>query len=390
MPAPKSKWPLPPRQTIEPEPPLWEGLWRSIVHSGLRAPIMRYAGHVLIIGVVVVAAWLARFALWDLLPAQIKINPASPAETTSSAATHNSSLPLPREDSSERTINRLINFHTYMPSRPRSEVEVYSVLAGDSLFAIANKFNLQPETILWSNYTALKDDPDLITPAQELFILPIDGLYYQWQAGGRLDIVAENYGVNVVDIVSWPGNHLDPGIHLENPDIGQGTWLVIPGGHREFVQWRVPQLIRTDDMKWFYAGPGTCRGGYLSTVQGYGSFIWPSASRNTSRGNPYGAYHHAIDISEKTGNPIYATDNGVVVFSGESTWGYGNLVVIDHGNGWQSVYAHLSQILLGCGADVYQGDQLGMAGSTGNSTGPHLHFELTINGAYVNPLNYLP
>jgi murein DD-endopeptidase MepM/ murein hydrolase activator NlpD len=143
-------------------------------------------------------------------------------------------------------------------------------------------------------------------------------------------------------------------------------------------------------MKWFYAGAGTCRGPYLSSAQGNGTFIWPSYNHNTSMGNQYGAYHHAIDISASTGDPIFATDGGVVVFAGLSDWGYGNLVVIDHGNGWQSVYAHLSTVLTSCGADVMQWTQIGNAGSTGNSTGPHLHFELTYNGVYVNPLGYLP
>ncbi len=88
------------------------------------------------------------------------------------------------------------------------------------------------------------------------------------------------------------------------------------------------------------------------------------------------------------GNPIYATDSGVVVYAGWSDYGYGYLIVIDHGTGWQSAYAHLSAVAVGCGQSVYQGGYIGALGNTGNSSGAHLHFELIINGAKVNPLDY--
>jgi len=95
-----------------------------------------------------------------------------------------------------------------------------------------------------------------------------------------------------------------------------------------------------------------------------------------------------VDIGGAEGNPIYATDSGVVVFAGWSSYGYGYMIVLDHGNGWQSAYAHLSAVGVGCGQSVYQGGQIGGLGNTGNSSGPHLHFELSINGAKVNPLDY--
>jgi murein DD-endopeptidase MepM/ murein hydrolase activator NlpD len=89
------------------------------------------------------------------------------------------------------------------------------------------------------------------------------------------------------------------------------------------------------------------------------------------------------------GNAVYAADSGVVVYAGWSNYGYGNLVVIDHGNGWQTAYAHLSAFSVGCGQSVSRGIMIGALGSTGNSTGPHLHFEMSINGAKVNPLDYV-
>jgi murein DD-endopeptidase MepM/ murein hydrolase activator NlpD len=96
-------------------------------------------------------------------------------------------------------------------------------------------------------------------------------------------------------------------------------------------------------------------------------------------------------LSARLGDNVYASDNGVVVFSGMSSWGYGNLIVIDHGNGFQTVYAHLSFIYAGCGADVTRGAVIGLAGSTGNSTGPHLHFEIqSATLGNINPLDVLP
>jgi murein DD-endopeptidase MepM/ murein hydrolase activator NlpD len=133
---------------------------------------------------------------------------------------------------------------------------------------------------------------------------------------------------------------------------------------------------------------GQCPGGYSGAVGG-GTFIWPSEAHNLS-GYDFSDIHHGIDIRAGMGAPIYATDAGVVVYAGWNDFGYGNLVVIDHGNGWQSVYGHLSQWNVSCGQSVYQGLLIGLAGSTGRSSGAHLHFELRYNGGYVNPWSVLP
>ncbi len=352
---------------------------------------MRYAGHALILLVVAVGAWLARSSILDLLPAKIQINPSAEAHTPTISIRSAAALPASSGGKPNAFISRSINFKTYLPDQPRSDVVIYTVTSGDTLFGIAQKFNLKPETLFWSNQNALKDDPDLLMPGMELFILPVDGVYYQWQEGNRLDVIAERFKVDLVDIISWPGNYLDSSVDPKNPDITSGTWLVIPGGSREFVQWQVPILRRTDEMKWAWGGSGACQGPYLSSAQGTGYFIWPTDSHDTSKGNPYADWHRAIDISLHMGDNIYASDTGVVVFSGWSTWGYGNLIVIDHGNDWQTVYAHLSVIYAGCGYDVSRGEVIGLGGSTGNSTGPHLHFEMrSATLGLVNPHNYLP
>jgi LysM repeat protein len=375
----------------EPAAAPWESLWDTLTHLGLRAPLMRYAGHLLILVVVAAAAWMARSSLLDLVPAKIQINPPTTSLQTATPIPVETSI-LPDSSSAEgaASVSRSINSRTFLPDQPRSDVVIYTVGAGDTLFGIAAKYNLKPETLLWSNNSVLKDDPDLLTPGMDLYILPVDGVYYQWHESDNLNAVADNYGVNVVDIISWPGNHLDANLDPANPDIVPGAWLVIPGGHRDFVQWQVPILRRTDKMKWIFGGAGACQGPYLSSAQGTGYFIWPTDSHAVT-GNPYTDWHKAIDLYARLGDAVYASDTGVVVFSGMSSWGYGNLIVIDHGNGFQTVYAHLSAIDAGCGADVIKGEVIGLAGSTGNSTGPHLHFEIqSATLGNVNPLDFLP
>jgi murein DD-endopeptidase MepM/ murein hydrolase activator NlpD len=126
-------------------------------------------------------------------------------------------------------------------------------------------------------------------------------------------------------------------------------------------------------------------------VIGSGGFVWPANAHYLS-GNNYWSGHLGIDIAAGLGDPVYAADGGVTVFAGWSNWGYGNMVVIDHGNGWQTLYAHLRDtgVLSKCGESVVQGQLIGWAGSTGNSSGPHLHFELNFKGTRPNPWSYLP
>ena len=127
----------------------------------------------------------------------------------------------------------------------------------------------------------------------------------------------------------------------------------------------------------------------MKALSARGTFVWPTTDHSIS-GNTFDAsVHPGVDIGGQEGNPIYATDSGVIVYAGWSNYGYGNLIVIDHGTGWQSAYGHLSAVAVTCGQSVYQGGYIGAMGTTGNSTGPHLHFELAINGAKVNPLDYV-
>jgi len=285
-------------------------------------------------------------------------------------------------------ILRSTNLKTIIPSRPRSNVITYTVQAGDTLFSIAKDFGIKPETVLWGNYEVLEDNPHLLKPKQVLNILPTDGTYYKWHAGDKLSSVADLFDVDPDAIINYPGNLIDLTTGDPSEEIDDGAWLIIPGGMRALKDWGPPAISRSNPAVARYYGEGAC-GVITSGAVGNGTFVWPTTDHTISGYAYDSGVHPAIDIGGQIGNPVYATDGGVVVYAGWSNYGYGNLIVIDHGTGWQSAYAHLETIGVGCGQSVFQGGYIGSLGSTGNSSGPHLHFELAINGAKVNPYDYV-
>ena len=356
---------------------------------GLRALLKRYSYHLVLIGLTAAAVGLFRWNPLERLAAQLEF-PLLSSQLQTSAA-NGAGLPgtLMTPGVEERMpvppLTRRINPHTLIPRRPRQEVITYTVRSGDTLFGISEKYGITPETVLWGN-PVLKDDPHLLSPGQELLISPITGVLRVVYKDDTIEGLAAAYHASADDILNWPGNHLD----ADNPVLVEGTVIVVPGGERDFVQWTVPRIARAQRNPLpTGAGPGACVGGYSGGAVGSGSFIWPAVNRYLS-GFGYSSYHRAIDIAAGHGAPIYAADSGVVMFAGWSNWGFGYMVVIDHGNGWQTLYAHLSQWNVSCGQSVYQGNLIGLSGSTGNSTGPHLHFEINYQGSRPNPWNYLP
>ncbi|MEZ0395693.1 MAG: M23 family metallopeptidase [Anaerolineales bacterium] len=291
-------------------------------------------------------------------------------------------------------IARSAELHTNIPTRPRLEVITYTVQPGDTVFGIAEQFNLNPKTILWGNPYTLRDDPHRLTVGMELNILPVDGVYYEWQGTESLNTVAAFFNVDPEVIVNFPGNHLDPEAigDYDRPNIEPGTWLVVPGGSRLFTSWSAPiGVTRSNPAVARVMGAGAC-GPVSGGAVGYGTFIWPTRAHYLS-GYDYSpdTNHYGIDIHGTLNEAVYAADAGVIVYAGWNDYGYGNLVLIDHGNGWQTLYAHLNGINVVCGQSVGQGEVIGSLGSTGNSSGPHLHFEI-MSSQYgkVNPWNFLP
>ncbi len=377
------------------QPSVLARIWADLEASGWHEAVLRYATHGLMLALTLIVIALGRVNLDAFrLPPQLRLQPpAGPAPIASQPAI---TSPIPAEPAvavfqparlpaaASGAISRRTELHTLIPTRGRNSVITYTVVTGDTLFGIAERFALRPETVLWGNYLTLKDDPHSLRPGQVLTILPVDGTYHYITAGNTLDKIAAFYRVTVEAIVDWPGNELDSA----NPALKPDTYLVIPGGRRELQVWTVPgNLTRASTLKGAN-NFGQCPGGYTGAL-GTGALGWPTDARYLSGFN-FSAVHRGIDLRAPLGAPIYAVDAGVVVYAGWNDWGYGNLVVIDHGNGWQSVYAHLSQWNVVCGQSVRAGEVIGLSGNTGRSSGAHLHFELRFNGSYVNPLDVLP
>ena len=274
---------------------------------------------------------------------------------------------------------------------PREEIIAYEVQPLDSIFNIAEEFGLMPETILWTNRYLIGDTPDGIHPGQKLIILPEDGVYHAWLYGEGMNGVSSGYGVTPQNILDEPLNQLDPQTigDLTLPLIKTGTFLYIPGGKGSIPSWvsivTDPGTGTGNHPNVSYLGAYACNS--TAWLTGSGIFQLPNSTSAISGYEYNPPVHNGLDYDGDTGDPIFATDNGVVIYAGWSDRGYGNTIVIDHGNGYLSLYAHLMDggVAVGCGAAVYSGTVIGYMGNTGNSSGSHLHFELRYNGSPVNP-----
>jgi LysM repeat protein len=308
--------------------------------------------------------------------------------TQSTPTTLNIALPTIQAsgDTGVISVSRQANIDTTVPTGVRQSILRYTVEKGDSIFSIAKQFNLKPESVLWANYKVFGDNPTTpLSIGAQLVIPPVDGILYTWKDGDTLSRIADTYDADVSSIVSWPSNFLD----ATNPVIATGAVVMIPGGSREVQSWiQVVEYTARSGVTKVIAGGGGCEAPSTGPV-GSGGFIWPSANHYIS-GFDYTSSHRGIDIAAQTGDSVWASDNGTVVYAGWNDSGYGNLVMIDHNDGYATLYGHLSAIYTTCGASVYQGTVVGAAGSTGNTTGPHLHFEVRYNSGFVNPWSVLP
>jgi murein DD-endopeptidase MepM/ murein hydrolase activator NlpD len=258
--------------------------------------------------------------------------------------------------------------HTIVAERDRMEVITYTVQPNDNVWYIAQGFGLNAETVLWAN-PKVEQSPDLLSVGQTLFIPPVDGIYYTVKKGDTVQKLAKDYKTTVEKIVGFKANDLQ-----EPYALTPGQKIMLPDGKK-----KVPALQNIYPMTYVGSAP-------KGAPTGSGRFAWPTRGSLTQA---FWSGHSGIDIANRTGTPIVAADAGYVVLAGQDTWGYGNQVVIDHGNGFKTRYAHLSRIDVKAGDTVKKNQRIGLMGSTGRSTGPHLHFEVIHNGVVRNPQGYL-
>ena len=251
----------------------------------------------------------------------------------------------------------------------------YNVRSGDTPSTIAARFGVSTNTILWANGI---HDGDVIKPGDILIILPVTGVLHEVKKNDSIGSIAKKYNVKPEEIVAQ--NRLADASNLK---INQK--LIIPDGYvapeaRKQVVVQAPD-DSTDNGDTSDQPPAEP----TVKVVGSGGFIWPTLTKRLSQ--YFGWHHTGIDIPNRALPPILAAKGGTVSFSG---WlgGYGHLIIVDHGNATKTYYAHLSQDYVKTGQVVKQGETIGKMGSTGRSTGPHLHFEIRKNGKPTNPLNY--
>ncbi len=239
----------------------------------------------------------------------------------------------------------------------------YKVQKGDTLTRIAAKFNTTVNSIVAINGLAA---PDSIAQGIELAIMEnASGTVCRVERGDTLSEISRVYGVPV-DIIMEANNLSDP------QNLSPGQLLLLPGTKITATSLQVAAASRSSTFSWPVSGKVT---------DGYGWRTHPITGKRQ--------FHEGIDIAAQSGTAVRAAASGTVTFVGWSN-GYGRLVVVSHGEGYESKYGHLSRYAVSNGAKVSKGDTLGYVGQSGDATGPHLHFEITVSKQSKNPRNYLP
>jgi murein DD-endopeptidase MepM/ murein hydrolase activator NlpD len=294
------------------------------------------------------------------------------------------------------------------PATPEPEPVAFTtheVAAGETLSSIGSQYSIDVQYLLWNN-PEVGADPDMLVEGENLLVPGTPGIVYDVKLGDTITDIASTYSIDPVEIVAFAPNG------LESPDtIVEGSILVLPGAvpppppppplPEETPAPETPGPITPEPaplpaspaprapaapvVTSAPAAPPT-----IETVEVSG-FIWPVSGTLNSRFGPrWGSFHSGIDIGAAAGTGVAAAASGKVVLASYSNYGYGNYVIVRHGDGSETLYGHLSRIYVALGQRVGQAEIIGAVGCTGWCTGPHLHFEVRIGGVAVDPLPYLP
>ncbi len=280
----------------------------------------------------------------------------------------------------------------------KKPIQRYAVQRGDTLARIAKKFNLKIETVLWANNLVANS---VLRPGDTLIIPSVDGIIYTVKSGGTLSDVAKKYSTTTKVLASV--NDLSATAQLK-----KGQTLVVPGARPPsipippkpaaqpaqvaeapvVVEQEPPTSVPSDIVPLTPEPEQTHPNVIPRPALAVGEkLVWPTSRRSVTQ--YFSGGHPGLDIDGDYTDAIYAADDGTVVSSGWNNSGYGNMVLIDHGNGMVTRYGHGSKVYVAVGQQVKKGDVIAMVGTTGRSTGSHLHFEVIIRGKRVNPIKYL-
>ena len=259
---------------------------------------------------------------------------------------------------------------TQVSEKPRADIFEYTVEDGDTLAAIAKKFGVDMDSIKWLN-SGLNEKK--LKTGSTMKIPPVTGVVHTVKSGETIYSISKKYSVSAQAIVDFPFNEFS---NDETFALAIGQQLIVPDGEMPDEPILSPRSNLANTL--------TPNAGVVSAT---GNWIWPAAGRITQT---FKAWHKGLDIANHDGGPILAADSGTVVVAGwTDNTGYGIRVMIDHGNGYKTLYGHMSKVAVVVGQTVKRGDVLGSMGSTGRSTGTHLHFEIRSPLGNLDPLGVL-
>lgn len=308
---------------------------RKLVHTGMAT----LAG----VGMIIAPIIAQEFPGRSINPWDVESNPTVLSATTESTGTE-----------------------TLISEKVRDSIKQYTVEDGDTVASIAKKFGIDADTIRWQNNLT----GDKIKVGQTLEILPVTGIAHKVQKGDTVYSIAKKYDSNAQAVVDFPFNTFS---NDETFELAIGQVVIVPDGVK-------PQEDTVSIPRARQITPDA------GSVVASGNFVWPTNGTITQN---FSWYHPGTDIANRAVPNVVAADSGVIEYAACINWGYGCHVIINHGNGFKTLYAHFQQIYVKVGQSVGRGALIGQMGSTGRSTGPHLHFEVSKNGVKLNPLSVL-